>query len=130
MERILLIVSKRRYKWPFLAIFSVTTTIYCLLNAIGDSKVMAVISILTAFIDWLGIFGFIKRKAFIDFKFWRGWFIWSILWFFLLGTGRELFDQFAFDLWTLGVVIVYSLFYGTFFFMLYVYAYVDEEIWR
>jgi hypothetical protein len=47
-----------------------------------------------------------------------------------MGAGRDLLTEIGFDagsLFLLGVAIIY---YGSFFLMMYNYAYVEEKIWR
>jgi hypothetical protein len=130
MNRAIELVSNRLYKWFYLVLYSILTVIYCVICGIADSMASAFISIITAIIDWISVFGFVKRKAFLYPIFWRGWFWWSLLWFFWLGQARDLIGLLTLDLRSLLALIIYGIYYGTFFLMLYAYGYVEERIWR
>jgi hypothetical protein len=130
MEHILAFVSKKGYKWPYLVLFTLATILYAVLCAISETKLETFVSIITAFIDWIGIYGFVNRKTFFEYRFWRGWFVWSILWFLFFGAGRDILGNISFDPTGLILLAIIGLYYGTFFVMLYGYAYAEERIWR
>jgi hypothetical protein len=71
-----------------------------------------------------------KRKPFFQFQFWRWWFAWSLFWFFVSGSGRDMLSDLSFDGFSLLLLVIASAYYFSFFAMLYVYAYVEKEIWR
>jgi hypothetical protein len=130
MVKVFRVISNRFYKWPYLAFYTLFCAFHMWFKCTTEIPASAFIYVLTTLVDWVAVFGFVNRRPFFGFQFWRWWFVWSLVWFLFNGYGKDMILGLDLNPFWIGVTAIGAAYYFTFFSMLYAYAYVEKELWR